>query len=116
MRLSSGFLILGCGVVATADRLAVLMGCEILKHIPGRIHTQVDPHLAYDTDATVARALRVIKMYKRKGISPHQVYIKIAATWEGLQACRILQDQGIDCNLTLLLSFAQVSLQQSIFL
>lgn len=85
------------------------MGCELLKLVPGRVHTQVDPHLAYDTNATVARALKVVELYKQQGVSQDRVYIKVAATWEGIQACHILQSQGIDCNMTLLFSLAQVS-------
>ncbi|GMH33617.1 hypothetical protein BSKO_01451 [Bryopsis sp. KO-2023] len=92
---------------AIADRLAVLMGCELLKIVPGRVSTEVDAHLSYDTEATVAKALRILDLYKEKGIGPERLYIKIASTWEGIRACEILQKQGIDCNMTLLFSYAQ---------
>lgn len=89
------------------DRLAVLLGCELLKIVPGRVSTEVDAHLSYDTDATVAKALRIVDLYKEKGVGPERLYIKIASTWEGIQACEILQKQGVDCNMTLLFSYAQ---------
>lgn len=89
------------------DCLAVLIGCEIVKIIPGRISTEVDARLSFDTDATVARARKLINLYQQKGISKDQVLIKIASTWEGIQAARILEQEGINCNLTLLFSMAQ---------
>lgn len=76
--------------------------------VPGRVSTEVDAHLSYDTDATVAKAQRIVDLYKSKGIEAERLYIKIASTWEGIRACEILQKQGIDCNMTLLFSFAQV--------
>eukprot|EP01026_Neomeris_dumetosa_P054252 TRINITY_DN4875_c0_g1_i7.p1 TRINITY_DN4875_c0_g1~~TRINITY_DN4875_c0_g1_i7.p1 ORF type:complete len:407 (-),score=51.28 TRINITY_DN4875_c0_g1_i7:735-1850(-) len=89
------------------DRLIVNMGCEVLKIVPGRVSTEVDAHLSYDTEATIAKAKRIIGLYADKGIDTSRVYIKIASTWEGIQACAQLQQEGIDCNLTLLFSFAQ---------
>lgn len=90
-----------------ADRLAVNMGAELLKIVPGRVSTEVDARLSFDTEATVAKARKLIGMYEAKGIDRSRVYIKIASTWEGIQACRTLQAEGIDCNMTLLFSFAQ---------
>jgi transaldolase len=91
----------------TCDYLAVTIGKEILTAIPGRISTEVDSRLSFDTEATVARAQRIIELYEQQGISKDRVLIKIASTWEGIQAGRILEQQGINCNLTLLFSFAQ---------
>jgi transaldolase len=89
------------------DRLLVRFGCEILKHIPGRVSTEVDARLSFDTNATVARAQRLIELYQAEGIHIDRVLIKIAATWEGIQAAAQLERQGIHTNLTLLFSFAQ---------
>ena len=94
-----------------ADRLAVLMGCELLDIVPGRVSTEVDAHLSYDTDATVDKARRIVELYKEKGITPDRLYIKIASTWEGIRACEKLRADGIDCNMTLLFSFAQAGLR-----
>jgi len=85
-----------------ADRYAVAIGCEILKIIPGRISTEVDAHLSFECDASVARAQRLIDLYAESGIGPERVLIKLASTWEGIEAARILEGQGINCNLTLL--------------
>jgi transaldolase len=89
------------------DYLAVAIGKEILSAVPGRISTEVDSRLSFDTDATVARALKIIDLYRQQGISKDRVLIKIASTWEGIQAGKQLEEQGINCNLTLLFSFAQ---------
>ena len=89
------------------DYLAVAIGKEILSAVPGRISTEVDSRLSFDTDATVARALKIIDLYHQQGISKDRVLIKIASTWEGIQAGKQLEEQGINCNLTLLFSFAQ---------
>ena len=89
------------------DALLVRFGCEILRLIPGRVSTEVDARLSFDPDATVARAQGLIARYRAAGIDSKRVLIKIAATWEGIQAAKILQQQGIDCNLTLLFNFAQ---------
>jgi len=89
------------------DRTLVRFGLEILKVVPGRVSTEVDARLSFDTSATLARARRLIGLYEAAGINRERVLIKIAATWEGIQAARILQAEGIRCNLTLLFSFAQ---------
>ncbi|HEY9094640.1 MAG TPA: transaldolase, partial [Hydrogenophaga sp.] len=89
------------------NRLLVRFGCEILKHIPGRVSTEVDARLSFDTDATVARARRIVALFKAEGVSSDRVLIKMASTWEGIQAAAQLEREGIHCNLTLLFSFAQ---------
>jgi transaldolase len=89
------------------DRLAVSFGCETLKIIPGRVSTEVDARLSFDTDATVERARRIIGLYEQEGIQRERVLIKIASTWEGIRAGEILEREGIHCNLTLLFSFVQ---------
>jgi len=89
------------------DRTLVRFGLEILKVVPGRVSTEVDARLSFDVDATLARARRLIGLYEAEGVSRDRVLIKIAATWEGMQAARTLQAEGIRCNLTLLFSFAQ---------
>lgn len=89
------------------DKLTVSFGLEILKLIPGRVSTEVDAKLSFDTEASVAKALKLVKMYEDAGIPRDRLYIKLASTWEGIQAARILEAQGIACNLTLLFSFAQ---------
>ena len=100
----------GSGQTRTADaceRLAVAIGGEILGIVPGRISTEVDARLSFDTAATIAKARKIIGLYAKKGIGRERVLIKIAATWEGIQAARTLEQEGIHCNLTLLFSFAQ---------
>ncbi|QIR07822.1 MULTISPECIES: transaldolase [Salinivibrio] len=94
-------------VADTCDRLAVNIGKEILNAIPGRISTEVDARLSYDTDASVAKARKLISMYNEAGISNDRILIKLASTWEGIRAAEILEKEGINCNLTLLFSFAQ---------
>ena len=95
-------------VVSVAfDRLAVSFGLKILQIIPGRVSTEVDARLSYDTDATVAKARDLIAQYKAAGISKERVLIKIAATWEGIKAAEILEKEGIHCNLTLLFGVHQ---------
>ncbi len=89
------------------DRLLVRFGREILATIPGRVSTEVDARLSFDTEATVARAERLIELYQAEGLPTDRVLVKIAATWEGIQAAQRLQRRGIDCNLTLLFSFCQ---------
>ena len=89
------------------DHLLVRFGCEILKTIPGRVSTEVDARLSFDTAATLARARRLMSLYEAQGISRQRVLIKIAATWEGIQAAAVLEHEGIHTNLTLLFSFAQ---------
>ena len=89
------------------DIFGVKIGCEILKIIPGRVSTEVDARLSFDTDATIAKARKLIALYAEQGINKDRVLIKIASTWEGIQAARQLQTEGINCNLTLLFGFAQ---------
>jgi transaldolase len=93
--------------VAFMDRLFIDFGSEILKIVPGRVSTEVDAGLSFDTDRTVAKARKLIGMYKDAGIKPDRVLIKIASTWEGIRAAEQLEREGIHCNLTLLFSFAQ---------
>ena len=89
------------------DRLLVRFGCEILSIIPGRVSTEVDARLSFDTAATVARAERIVELYQAQGIHIDRVLIKIASTWEGIQAAAQLERRGIHTNLTLLFSFCQ---------
>ncbi len=89
------------------DRLLVRFGCEILATIPGRVSTEVDARLSFDTSATIARAERIIGLYQAEGIHIERVLIKVAATWEGIEAARQLERKGIHTNLTLLFAFAQ---------
>jgi transaldolase len=89
------------------DRLLVRFGCEILSLIPGRVSTEVDARLSFDASATVTRAERIIELYQAQGIHVDRVLIKIAATWEGIQAAAQLERRGIHTNLTLLFAFCQ---------
>ena len=89
------------------DRLLVRFGCEILSIIPGRVSTEVDARLSFDTSATVTRGERLIELYQAQGIHIDRVLIKVAATWEGIQAAEQLERRGIHTNLTLLFSFCQ---------
>jgi transaldolase len=95
-----------------ADRtreVLVTFGCEILKIIPGRVSTEVDARLSFDTEATVAEAKAIIDAYQRHGIDRSRVLIKVAATWEGIRAVRELEKQGIACNVTLIFSLVQAA-------
>ncbi|MBG6242499.1 MAG: transaldolase [Candidatus Symbiopectobacterium sp. Dall1.0] len=94
-------------LVDATDKLAVNIGLEILKLIPGRISTEVDARLSYDTEASVAKAKYLIKLYNDAGISNDRILIKLASTWQGIRAAEQLEKEGINCNLTLLFSFAQ---------
>lgn len=96
-------------IAMAADKLAVLIGCEILSIIPGRISTEVDARLSFDTEATIAKAKALIALYQEQGIGKERVLIKIASTWEGIKAAEVLEQEGINCNLTLLFSFAQAA-------
>lgn len=89
------------------DRLLVRFGCEILSLIPGRVSTEVDARLSFDTQASVARAERLIALYRAEGVATERVLIKVAATWEGIEAARLLEQRGIRTNITLLFSFCQ---------
>ncbi|MFM8275459.1 MAG: transaldolase [Cyanobium sp.] len=95
-------------VVAEAlDEISVTFGKEILRIVPGRVSTEVDARLSYDTEATIAKARKLISLYNQAGISNSRVLIKIASTWEGIRAAEQLEKEGIHCNLTLLFGFAQ---------
>ena len=89
------------------DRVLVRFGQKILKVVPGRVSTEVDARLSFDTAATVARAQRLISLYKAAGVDKNRVLIKVAATWEGIRAAEELEREGIHCNLTLLFAFCQ---------
>lgn len=89
------------------DGLAVSFGREILKVIAGRVSTEVDSRLSFDTEGTLAKGRKLISLYEKEGISRERILIKIASTWEGIRAAEILEKEGIHCNLTLLFSFAQ---------
>lgn len=93
--------------VELMNRLLVRFGCEILRLIPGRVSTEVDARLSFDTAATLDRARRVIALYRAEGVNSDRVLIKVAATWEGIRAAEQLEREGIHTNLTLLFSFAQ---------
>ena len=94
-------------VIDAADKLSVLIGLEILKTVPGRISTEVDARLSFDTSASIAKAHKLIAMYNEAGVSNERILIKLASTWEGIKAAEALEKEGINCNLTLLFSFAQ---------
>lgn len=94
-------------LIDAMDKLAVTIGHEILKIIPGRISTEVDARLSYDTNATIVKARKLIKLYNDAGIKNDRILIKIASTWQGIKAAEILEKEGVNCNLTLLFSFAQ---------
>lgn len=97
----------GASMQTILDRLVVAFGLEILKVIPGRVSTEVDARLSFDTAATIAKAQELIDLYDAAGIERNRVLIKIASTWEGIQAARVLEREGIHCNLTLLFSLPQ---------
>jgi transaldolase len=96
-------------LAAAGDYLAVAIGCEILKLVPGRVSTEVDSRLSFNTSATVEKARKLIDLYQQNGVSKDRVLIKIASTWEGIKAAEILEKEGINCNLTLLFGFAQAA-------
>lgn len=89
------------------DQLIVNFGCEILKHIPGRISSEVDARLSFDTQASIEKGRKIIRLYQAAGISKERVLIKLASTWQGIKAAEQLEQEGIACNLTLLFSMAQ---------
>lgn len=89
------------------DRIAVNFGAEMTKIVPGRVSTETDADLSFDTDGIEAKAKRLIALYEERGIGRERILIKVASTWEGIQAVRRLQDEGIDCNVTLMFSLAQ---------
>lgn len=88
----------------------VNIGADLLALIPGRVSTEVDASLSHDTVATISKARHLVQLYADKGIGKDRIYVKIAATWAGVQACRQLEQEGIQSNMTLLFSFAQVGL------
>jgi len=94
-------------VSLASDKLSVLIGLEILAIVPGRISTEVDARLSFDKEASIVKARQLIAMYKEAGIGKERILIKLASTWEGIQAAKQLEQEGIQCNLTLLFSFAQ---------
>lgn len=94
-------------LIDALDKLAVNAGVEILKQIPGRVSTEADARLSFDTEATLAKARRLIQLYEQAGIGRERVLIKIASTWEGIRAAEQLEREGIHCNLTLLFGFSQ---------
>ncbi|OQP85939.1 transaldolase [Rhizobium rhizosphaerae] len=94
-------------VAAVADRLAISVGAKLVELVPGRVSTEVDADLSFDTEASIAKAHGIIAAYKERGIERDRILIKLASTWEGIRAAEVLQKEGIDCNLTLLFSKAQ---------
>lgn len=94
-------------IIDAGDKLAVNIGLEILKIVPGRISTEVDARLSFDKEGSLAKARKLMKLYNDAGIANDRVLIKLASTWEGIQAAEVLEQEGINCNLTLLFSFAQ---------
>ncbi|EDA0234455.1 transaldolase [Salmonella enterica] len=89
------------------EKLAVLIGVELLRHIPGRVSTEIDARFSWDRGMCVAKARKLIRMYQEEGVDKSRVLIKMAATWQGIKAAEELEREGINCNLTLLFSFAQ---------
>ncbi len=94
---------------AACDHLAVGIGLEILKIVPGRISTEVDARLSFDTQASIAKARHLINLYEKGGVDKSRVLIKLASTWEGIRAAEVLEKEGINCNLTLLFGFNQAA-------
>jgi len=94
-------------LAAVMDYLLIAFGVEILKIVPGRVSTETDASMSFDTEALVAKAHRFIDLYQRQGIGRERILIKIASSWEGIRACEILQREGINCNMTLLFSLPQ---------
>jgi transaldolase len=94
-------------VAAAMDELAVAFGLEILKIVPGRVSTEVDARLSFDSAGSMAKAEQLVALYAAAGVSRDRILIKLASTWEGIEAARQLEQRGIHCNLTLLFSFAQ---------
>ncbi len=96
-------------ISAASDHLAVGIGLEILKIVPGRISTEVDARLSFDTKASIEKAKHLIELYEKGGVDKSRVLIKLASTWEGIRAAEVLEKEGINCNLTLLFGFNQAS-------
>jgi transaldolase len=97
----------GASVEDIVDHLLIAFGTEILKYVPGRVSTEIDAALSFDTEATVAKGRELIALYEAAGVKRERVLIKIASTWEGIRAAEILEQDGIHCNLTLLFSLVQ---------
>ncbi len=97
----------GGDIARACDHLAVAIGTEIVKLVPGRVSTEVDARLSFDTEATIAKARHLIDLYQQAGVDRSRILIKTASTWEGIRAAEVLEREGINCNLTLLFSFAQ---------
>ncbi len=97
----------GAEVGDVTDRVAVNFGTEITKIVPGRVSTEVDADLSFDKDAAIAKARKLIGLYEERGVGRDRILIKLASTWEGVEAARVLQAEGIDCNMTLMFSMAQ---------
>lgn len=96
-------------ISAASDNFAVAIGTEILKLVPGRISTEVDARLSFDTKASIDKAHRLIELYQQAGVDKSRVLIKLASTWEGIRAAEVLEKEGINCNLTLLFGFNQAA-------
>lgn len=96
-------------VTAACDHLAVAVGCEILKIVPGRVSTEVDARLSFNTQASIDKAKHLIDLYAANGVNKDRVLIKLASTWEGIRAAEVLEKEGINCNLTLLFGFSQAA-------
>jgi transaldolase len=96
-------------VAEVSDRLAIGLGAELTRLVPGRVSTEVDADLSFDAAAMVAKARAIIAAYAERGIGRERILIKLASTWEGIEACRTLQAEGIDCNMTLMFSLAQAA-------
>ncbi|EGU34875.1 transaldolase [Vibrio scophthalmi] len=94
-------------IIDAGDKLAVNIGVEILKSVPGRISTEVDARLSFDKESSLVKARKLIAMYQEAGVSKERILIKLASTWEGIRAAEVLEKEGINCNLTLLFNFAQ---------
>ena len=94
-------------IINACDRVAVNLGVEILKSVPGRVSTEVDARLSFDRGMCVTRAEKLVRMYEQQGVDRSRILIKLASTWEGIRAAETLERNGIQCNLTLLFSFAQ---------
>jgi len=94
---------------AVADRLAVAVGAELARLVPGRVSTEVDADLSFDTEGSLARARAIVAAYEEMGIGRDKILIKLASTWEGIRAAEVLQAEGIDCNMTLIFSLAQAA-------
>ena len=97
----------GLSALTLTDTLTVAVGARLSGLVPGRVSTEVDARLSFDTDASVARARAILADYAERGVDRQRILIKLASTWEGIRAAEILQDEGTDCNLTLLFSMAQ---------